>query len=223
MIVALDQKGFIDAAGGNPEYFKTCKAYFSCNTEFSSTAGSDGKIEGDWKKARQLLKEANYDGTPITLMHTTGRALFENLAPVAKAQLERAGFKVTMITAEYMTVMTRAIRKEPPEKGGWGVLIHGWDQVNILDPLSNPSLQANCEKARPGWPCDKKLEELRNQFARESDPVKRKKIADEVQAYAMQVVPYVPLGEWYGVTGLGKGVSGWLSAPVPIFWGVTKN
>lgn len=223
LMMALDQKAFIDTAGGNPEYFRTCKAYFSCDSALASTAGSEGKIEGNWQKAKQLLDDAHYDGTPVVLMQGMGRALFENLPPVAKAQLQRAGFQVKMITAEYITVMTRAIRKEPPDQGGWNALIHGWSQVDVLDPLVDPSLQANCDKARPGWPCDEKLERLRDEFARENDPAKRKKIADEVQAYAMEVVPYVPLGEWYSVAALGKGVFGWILAPAPVFWGVTKQ
>jgi peptide/nickel transport system substrate-binding protein len=119
--------------------------------------------------------------------------------------------------------MTRAIRKEPPDKGGWNAIVHGWSEMDILDPLMNPSMQANCEKARPGWPCDPKIEELRHRYAREADPAERKKTAEALQAYAMESVPYVPLGEWYGVTALGRGVGKWLNAPVPVYWNVNKD
>ena len=222
-MMALDQKEIITSFGGDPKYFKTCKAFFSCGGPNASDAGAAGKIEGNAQESRQLLKEAGYDGMPVVLMQGIGRPLFENLPLVLKAQLERGGFNVKIVTAEYITVMTRAIRKEPPDQGGWNAIVHGWSEMDILDPLMNPSIQANCEKARPGWPCDPNIEQLRAGYARESDPGRRKKIAQALQAYAMEAVPYIPLGEWHGVTGLGKGVVDWLNAPVPVYWNVAKR
>ena len=51
-------------------------------------------MTSDFEKARALLREAGYDGTPIVLLHSTDLQVLTNLAPVAKAQMERAGFKV---------------------------------------------------------------------------------------------------------------------------------
>jgi peptide/nickel transport system substrate-binding protein len=50
----------------------------------------------DQAAAKQLLQEANYDGTPIRFM-TTKEYLYQyNNAVVAKQQIEAAGFKVDL-------------------------------------------------------------------------------------------------------------------------------
>ena len=44
----------------------------------------EGLLESNFQKARDLLKEAGYDGTPVVLMHSTDLVVLTNLAPVAK-------------------------------------------------------------------------------------------------------------------------------------------
>ncbi len=84
---AIDQKPFLDAQVGDEKFYQVCKAYFICGTPLATTEGMDGRLEGNVAKARELLKEAGYDGTPVVLMRTTDLAALVNLAPVAKAQL----------------------------------------------------------------------------------------------------------------------------------------
>jgi peptide/nickel transport system substrate-binding protein len=47
------------------------------------------------------IDEAGYDGTPIVLMQPTDLQFLNNLAPIAKAQLEHAGFKVDMQSMDW--------------------------------------------------------------------------------------------------------------------------
>jgi peptide/nickel transport system substrate-binding protein len=87
-----------------------------------------------------------------------------------------------------------------------------------------PFLIATCEKARSGWPCDAHLEELRDKFIDASTPDEQKAAAEKVQAYALQVVTHVPLGEWRGL-GAARDSMGFPS-PLPqigVFWGVSKK
>ena len=63
-------------------------------------------------KAKELLKEAGYDGTPIVLMQSTDLQVLTNLAPVAKAQMEAAGFKVDMQSMDWQTLVA------PPRQEG---------------------------------------------------------------------------------------------------------
>ena len=36
-----------------------------------ATKGFEDKLDSNFAKAKELLKEAGYDGTPIVLMHST--------------------------------------------------------------------------------------------------------------------------------------------------------
>ena len=89
---AFNQKDFLDAVIGDPDYYKLCKAMFVCGTPLASIKGMDGLLESNFKKAQDLLKEANYDGTPVVLMQSTDLDVLTNLAPVAKQLMEKAGF-----------------------------------------------------------------------------------------------------------------------------------
>ena len=115
-MVAFNQEDFLKATIGDPQWYKVCKAPFVCGTPLETTAGLDDVLNGNAAKAKQLLAEAGYDGTPIVLMQSTDLQVLTNLAPVAKAQLERAGFKVELQAMDWNTVVARRARKEAPGK-----------------------------------------------------------------------------------------------------------
>ena len=90
---------------GDPRYYKVCKAMFMCDTPYASTKGFDDKFESNFDKAKELLKEGGYDGTPVVLMHSSDLQILANLAPVAKQLMERAGMKVDMQSMDWSTLV----------------------------------------------------------------------------------------------------------------------
>jgi ABC-type transport system substrate-binding protein len=171
---AFNQKDFLDATIGNPEYYSTCKAMFVCGSPLASDKGMDGLLVSNFERARALLKEANYDGTPIVLMHSTDLQVLTNLAPVAKSLMERAGFKVDMQSMDWQTLVARRAKKDPANAGGWHAFLTAWVSADILNPVMTALLNSSCDKAIFGWPCDEEMEKLRDAFTRETDPVKQK-------------------------------------------------
>ncbi len=93
VLYALNQKDFLDANVGNPEFYKECKSLFPCGSPLESTKGWEDKLGGNVAKAKQLLQEAGYDGTPIVLMHQTDTPGHNNLATVAKAAAREGGLQ----------------------------------------------------------------------------------------------------------------------------------
>ena len=57
-------------------------------------------------------------------------------------------------------------------------------------------LGANCEKAAIGWPCDAKLEELRDAFAKTTDEARRKELATAIQVRMSEYPTHVQLGQF---------------------------
>ncbi|HYB43223.1 MAG TPA: ABC transporter substrate-binding protein, partial [Candidatus Methylomirabilis sp.] len=123
---AFNQEDFLKAAIGDPAYYKVCKALFVCGTPLESTAGMDGLLESNFTRARAMIKEAGYDGTPVVLLHSTDVAVLNNLAPVAKSLMEKAGLKVDMQSMDWQTLVTRVAKKEPPAQGGWNAFVTAW-------------------------------------------------------------------------------------------------
>ncbi len=223
VLVALNQEDFLRATVGSPRYYKVCKALFICGTPLATTAGMDGLYESNAARARKLLAEAGYDGTPIVLLHSTDLPVLTNLAPVAKQLLERAGFKVDMQSMDWQSVVARRAKKDPPSQGGWHAMFTSWVSADVLNPVSTAFLNASCDKAAFGWPCDPEMEKLRDDFARATDPARQKAIAEAVQLRWTQSPTHAILGQWYQPTLMRNSLQGVVASPVPVFWNVTKK
>jgi peptide/nickel transport system substrate-binding protein len=223
MFYALNQEDFLKAVHGDAKYYKLCKALFVCGTPLATDKGMDGLLESNFKKSRELLAEAKYDGTPVVLMHSTDLEVLTNLAPVAKSLMERGGFKVDMQSMDWQSLVARRSKKDAPNAGGWNAFMTSWVAADVLNPVGAAFLNSSCEKALFGWPCDEQMEKLRDNFARETDPAKQKAIAEQVQLRYLEVPTHVHLGQWYKPLALRKNIDGMLVAPVVVFWNAEKK
>lgn len=223
LFYAFNQEDFLKAVVGDAKYYKLCKPLFICGTPLASEVGMKDKFESNMKKARELLAEAKYDGTPIVLLHSTDLAVLTNLAPVAKSLMEKAGFKVDMQSMDWQTVVARRAKRDLPSQGGWHAFLTSWVAADVLNPVSTAFLNSSCDKALFGWPCDERMELLRDQFARMGDPGKQKAIAEAVQLRYLEYPTHVNLGQWYAPMAMRKNIDGVPIAPVTAFWNVSKK
>ncbi|MEM7406369.1 MAG: ABC transporter substrate-binding protein [Pseudomonadota bacterium] len=223
LLYAFSQEDFLFGAIGDEKYFKLCKAMFICGTPLATDAGFEDKLEGNLKKARELVKEAGYDGTPIILMHPTDLAVLAPLPPIAKAAMEKIGLKVDMQAMDWQTLVARRNKKDPPEAGGWHAFITSWNSVDNASPLTTPFLNAAGQKALFGWPDDPEIQSLRDAFSREPDAAKQLEIARKLQQRVAASPTHIHLGQWYQPTAMGKNISGAPVSPVSAFWGYKKS
>jgi len=224
VLAAIQQEDFLKAVVGDPDYYKTCPAMFVCGTPLATDAGADIVMKSDFALAKKLLKEGGYDGTPVVVMQSTDVNVLNNLAPVAAHALKRAGFNVDLQAIDWQTLVSRRAKKEPPSEGGWNLFLTNWVAADILNPIMAAGFNAGCDKAWFGWPCDKKMEELRDAFAREPDLEKQKKLAEQIQVRAMEVVTHAHVGQWYMPSAWRKDrIDGVLNGPAPYFWNISKK
>jgi peptide/nickel transport system substrate-binding protein len=222
--VAFSQEPFVKAVIGDPNYYKVCKAMFVCGTPLASDQGMDRYLNGNVEEAKKLLKESGYDGTPVVLMHSTDLQVLTNLAPVAADMMRRIGLTVDMQSMDWQTLVARRAKKDPPSQGGWNAFLTSWVSADIMNPVAAAGFGAACDKAWFGWPCDEKMEQLRDAYARETDPAKAKQLGAEIQARAMEIGTHINVGQWYQPAAMRKGViDHMLVAPAPVFWNMTKK
>ena len=220
VVAAMNQKDILEAAVGNPAYYKRCTSLLICGTPYASEKGMSPVA--DVAKAKRLLGEAGYDGTPVVFLRVTDQ-LTSNAALVAAEAMRKVGFVVDVQSMDFQTFVTRREKRDPPGQGGWSAFVIVPGGIDHLDPVNHPGIDASC-KGVFGWPCDEEVERLRGAFEREADPVKRKELADQVQIRAMEVVVQIPLGQWYERLAYRRGVlEGVPSGPVPFFWGISKS
>ena len=221
-MIAFNQESFLKAVIGDPEYYRVCLAMFVCGTPLENSAGMDGLLQSNFAKSKALLKEAGYDGTPVVLLHTTDIFVLTNAGPVAKSLLEQGGFQVEMVPMDFQSIVSRRLRKGPPSEGGWSGFMTAWLSIDMANPLTNTMVNASCDKAAFGWPCDAEVERLRDAFARAPDLASRQKIAADLQARAIEVGTHIQLGQ-YTLPTATRGLKGVVTSPIPVFWGIDKK
>lgn len=223
-MLAMNQKDVLEAMIGNPKYYSLCGSVFGCGTPLESEVGAKPLMSGgDMAEAKKLLKEAGYDGTPVVIMQPTDLKLFQAAAMVVSQALRTAGFKVDLQSMDWQTLVMRRASRKPPKDGGWNMFFTGWDMTEIDTPLINPMLNGRGKSAWFGWPTDPDMDKLIGDYIAATSDTERKKIADQIQAHALAVVNYVPLGQFMTPWAWRDELTGILPAPAPIFWNMDKK
>jgi peptide/nickel transport system substrate-binding protein len=221
-LYALNPKDFLEGVVGDPAYYRLCKAMFVCGTPLETDAGMSGLLESNFAKSKALLKEAGYDGAPVVLLHTTDIYVLTNAGPIARSLLEKGGFKVEMVPLDFQAIVSRRLRKTAPTDGGWSGFMTAWLSTDMMNPLANTMVNASCDKAAFGWPCDTEVEKLRDAFALAPDLSARQRTAAELQTRAIEVGTHVPLGQ-YTLPSATRGLNGVVTSPIPVFWNIEKE
>lgn len=197
VLMAVKQEDYMRAQVGDPKLYKVCSALFICGTPLATDVGSEGLLKGDIEGAKKLVKEAGYDGTKVIILQPTDFAEVTPYGPITAQALRAAGFNVDMQVMDWNTLVSRRPKSDPPEQGGWNIFHSNWSAFTVHNPMTNQPLNAGGKKAWFGWPEDKRIDELRAQFAQEGDPAKQKAIATEMQKRGYDLGFYVPLGEYF--------------------------
>ena len=72
--------------------------------------------------ARKLLAEAGYSGQPVTCLVAQDQPPLKAMGEITAALLKSIGMTVDFVATDWGTVGQRRASKEPPGKGGWGML-----------------------------------------------------------------------------------------------------
>ena len=223
-MVAVGQQAFLNTQVGVPELTRACRSIYPCGTAYGNE--NTGYFTGvaNPAKAREMLKEAGYDGTPVVLMRPTDLASIAKIPLVAKQQLEAAGFKVDFQQMDWASLVARRAKKDAPAAGGWNVFLTAWTAGDITNPLSMAMLNAKGDNGWFGWQNEPRLETLKAQFARASSTADKKRLAQDIQTLAMETATHAPLGQYQQPAALRQNVQGLLKTPgVPVMWNLKKD
>ncbi|WP_050406395.1 ABC transporter substrate-binding protein [Bradyrhizobium embrapense] len=225
-LLAVNQKQVLDALVGNPKYYKTCVAFFICDTPFATDVGGETLLKGgDMAAAKKALAESGYDGTPIVIMAPGDVTTLKAQPVVVAQQLRDAGFKVDLQATDWQTVVTRRASQKPPKEGGWNMFFTNWVSADVSNPIANLSIGGQGKNGGWfGWAEDAKIEQLKDAFVRATSLDEQKKIAADIQKEAYEQVIYIPLGQYQGPSAWRKSLTGVLDGPAtPIFWNIDKS
>jgi peptide/nickel transport system substrate-binding protein len=226
LLMAVDQNEFMTAAVGDyPEYKKVCWAIFGCGSAFETEIGAEPYINGNMETARRLMKEAGYDGRKIVILDPT-------IWPQAHAQsimtaqaLRKIGAKVDLQAMDWNTLTQRRLKKDAPGSGspGWDLFFTTWPTITMSSPITNVPLDCSCNKAWYGWPCDEKMQQLRDDYFKATTFEEQKKVTEALQKRFYEFVPYINTGQVVEVNAWRSNIKNVIPFMQMVFWNIEKH
>ena len=222
-MAAMNQELVLRAQVGHKDMYRSCFSIYACGSPLFTTEGMDFIAKPDIRRAQRLLKESGYNGEPIVIMQPTDNAVIAKLPVVATQLLRAAGFTVDMQAMDWQTLVSRRAKKDPPAKGGWNIFLTVFAGVDLANPVGHQAINAGCDKAWFGWPCDAELEGLRDAYSREANASKRKQLAEQIQVRAMTVGTHAPLGEYAIPSAARSNLSGFVPGYFLNLWNLRRG
>ena len=146
LVRAIDQEDLMRAAIGDPAFWQVCWAWLMCGSPTGSETGAERLGKPDPAAARQLLKEAGYNGEKIVLMDPTGLPYVHEMNAVLQQELRAIGLNLDVVTMEWSTMLTRRANSEPPDKGGWAY--NAW-APGLTSPIRSRAMSCRRRAPRP--------------------------------------------------------------------------
>jgi len=216
-----EQTDYLTAmVGSDKQYQKVCFAPFICGSPGESNVGIDAVSKKNVAKAKQLFAEAGYKGDPIVIMTPTDQFLIHTMTLVTAQLLREAGINVDLQAMDWGAVTQRRLNKNDPktDRAGWHIAQTTWPGRIQSNPFFNLFASTPCD-GRNSWglPCDEEMEKIRLSYLEAANADERKKIIDALQAKFLEVVPYVPVGQFTRPVAYRKELKG----IVPNSWDIT--
>jgi peptide/nickel transport system substrate-binding protein len=194
----LDCNAIMDTLGPS-DFWRTDGAWMPFG-RYYSTAGTELFNQNNPDKARDLLKQAGYNGEELTYMSTRQYDFIDKPAQVATQQLRAAGFNINLEVIDWATLVQR--RSQPT---GWTFFTTGIGQP--IDPTLHSFLA--CASNWPGFYCNPKTDELLDKFQDESSFEGQYKVWEQIQTQFWSDCSIVKFGDYYGLYAMRKNVEGW--------------
>ncbi len=228
LALLASQADYLSAAAGDRENWKPCHAFMVCGSPMGSESGMDAYRQPNLDRARELMKEAGYNGEPIVVLHPTDNAILGGVTEVTINQLRRIGVNVRAETGDLATLFARRARRDPPLQGGWHIFHTRSLGLELNTPLTSFALASPCARDAQGnpagwfgWACDQPLEDLRTRWALAASTEERRRIAEQIQLRAAESMPFIPLGQLFTPIAHRTNVQGVIEMPIPVLWNLT--
>lgn len=222
LAAAIDQRSFMDAAIGDPRFFRECRAFLPCGSPWTRDDAASG-IGAGIDQARRLLAASGYDGTAAVVLAATDNQVINACATVAFDVMRQIGMKAELVAVDVASLMRRRVSHEPAGKGGWSFFVTFSGAAGASNPADFAWLQADGASAPPGWPDDPRLQAMLAEFLAAPDDAARRQLGEAIGSRAAEVLPFLPLGQFQQPTAVRTSISGIVPGGAVMFWGLRKS
>ena len=207
VLAAMSVDPIAAAAFGVPEFYRLDPGIAAPETPWFTDEGKELFNHPDPDKAKALLKEGGYDGTPVRWMSTKEYFYNYNAGVVFKQQLEAVGFKIDLQVMDWATLVKR--RSDSKEYDIF---------VTAHTSYQHPIIQPFFADGWPGWWTNAQKNELAAKLMAETDETKQLDLIKQLQRLFYDDVPGVKYGEYFVLRARSNKVMGTSNPPDPYFW-----
>ncbi|WP_462412699.1 ABC transporter substrate-binding protein [Neobacillus sp. Marseille-QA0830] len=206
---AINAEDIMLATFSHEELFQLDHGYMSKDQkDWYTKKGLESYNQNDAKKAKELLKEAGYNGQEIKIIATSDYSEHYDSAVVLQQQLNKLGVNAKLETFDWPTLLEK--RKDP---AAWDILVTGYSTVTT--PAQILYLNPNDH----GWTNDAKIADLLAKINAAPSVKEAQPLWAELQEYASnEYVPVTPFGTYSLVAAARSNVKGFTIFQGPVVW-----
>ena len=215
--LGLNEEEIMLAAAGDKALYRLDPSLFFKEQYWHSMIGANRYNEHDAAKAKALVKDGGYDGSPIRIITSSDFQFMYNAALAMESQLRQLGFATKVQAYDYPT-MIDIFRKK---RADWDI------SYNAFSIRTDPGGFTFVLKSDSGYQpyASKEVDTLLEKALVERDRKVRLKLYEQVQDNLYKDVPMIKHGDLFGFDALRERLDGF--APfytTPRFWNVwTKD
>jgi len=224
ILSATDQKDYVDAVvGDQTELGVVPAAFFVEGAPLANRAGMEA-LTGprNVDAARAAIRQAGYKGEKITLMAPSDQASLMAIAQVTRALWATLGLNVDFQVMDWGTLVSRRVKQDSPQQGGWNAFCTTWAGLAVTNPGSSFPLQAIGPKGWLGWYSNPKIVALHDRWFEAPDLAAQKAVCEDMQREAFANPPFLPLGQWKQPWAFRTTLKNFVRCGNVLFWGVER-
>lgn len=212
---ALNMEDILISAFSTENFYELDPSLTAKNREnWYNDTGKELYNQNDPEKAKQLLKEAGYNGEEIVLLTSADVPEFYRAALAIEQQLKAIGMNVKLDSYDWPTFVQR---RGNPE--AWDMFITGFPD-NVV-PATYVFLHS--ANSYPGWPNNKEMDRLIEEMRAAESQEKLSALYAELMGEFYKDVPVIKLGNFNEFWGHQDNIKGldYLQGIIP--WNIEKN
>ncbi|TXK85947.1 ABC transporter substrate-binding protein [Paenibacillus sp. N3.4] len=208
--MALDKKAIMTAVYTGPDFFRLDPGLMQREqSAWYSDAGKEIYEKHDLGQAKQLLKEAGYNGEEVRILASKDWLPGYNAAIAVQQQLQEIGMKVKLAVMDWSTLLDR--RSKPDQ---WEMFFTTFPSQST--PLQYPFLDSKTNW--PGWTNSPEIDKLLTKIKASTSQAEVKATFAELQKVFWDEVPVVSTGYSMQVDATSNKVKGYKNFICSIFW-----
>ena len=211
--LGLNDEEIMLAAAGDKTLFRLEPSLFFKEQYWHSNIGANRYNEHDVTKAKALVKEGGYDGSPIRIITTSDFQFIYNAAVAMESQLRQLGFTTKMQAYDYPT-MIDIFRKK---RSDWDI------SYNAFSIRTDPGGFTFVLKSESGYQpyASKDVDALLEKALVERDRKARAALYEQIQDILYRDIPMIKHGDLFGFDALRDRLQGFEPYyTTPRFWNV---